>query len=321
MECEFCKTKVSLNYLPKHQKTKKCEKLRIKILQESENLEKIRLKEARKLEVEEILKAKGLQPGKQIKISTKKVINFFDLLPSEICDKIISNVEEPEKLLHVNKDIKKSVISNCREKLGLDITDIDVCRYLTSTNRVCQTTLTTKFKLPKKMIDSLSYESVPNPRYRNGYDMKLFKLKDAIPKIVEKYHSIDEMFETVKNKKEKIAVNKVGRTVSRRKKLLDELQKYNIPFREDSRLCDRYLTDCKLKLHDVVHRMREVHSFFNDFNGASLLRQLNVERSIDKRELQNDWDDKYAHEYYHDKWDGDMIEIAEMKYGIIYNLS
>ena len=239
---------------------------------------------------------------------------------------IFEYIDDFSNIIFINKNVRQLSLDYNKHKYKLETSNKSLLMLLSINpdRRITLQKANTKFRLTKKNLEDISYENKTNPHYRSAAPMKLYNLKEIFLLTLKKYNEIEKLFEYENKLKErknnKIKNEKIERN-QREESLRNELEKYNIPLRKDSKLAQAYIDKKrKLTLEQVVKRLREVNMFFTRFNGKFLLKQLKEERERDKEFLQDNWEESFYHDLYHNKWNIDIIEFAEEINNIVYDL-
>lgn len=175
-----------------------------------------------------------------------------------------------------------------------------------------------KSYLPLSIIKNLNSESVKNPYYKNAACMKLYDMKDVL-KHCAIYHNgydnysskITESMEKSKIRKEKLKKCKENKIQQRRNLLESELNKFKLSIRNDSELCKLYIEGKKTyPLEEIVQIMCKMKFWF-EYVDKNIHNKLKNDRNRDINILNDNWDNEYEHDDYHEKWKRPFHEIID----------
>jgi hypothetical protein len=166
------------------------------------------------------------------------------------------NIESLLSLLFVNKRYKSMVVSYLERKYPIDREY--AVRYAFNQNKyITQSKAVGYYRIPRKILDEIEAKLVNNPYYKSAPEMKLYKLSDIVPLVLKKFGSISALVKY--NEKLKARPKKVSIRERRAEFLRIELSKRGVCMREDSRLCQGYISgQLKCDENDIVQRMCEM---------------------------------------------------------------
>lgn len=151
-----------------------------------------------------------------------------------------------------------------------------------------------KYHLNKNDIEELDYKEKVNPHYRSGPKMRLYKLDDIEKIFMDKYNveyhdimiRVEELDEIRKRRSDNIKRKRMIRENERKEKLSEALKSVGLVIRNDSRLCQNYISGelnnleyikkkmCQMKyLHEYIDirkykkRAKEEFSFLKSIYG------------------------------------------------------
>lgn len=230
-------------------------------------------------------------------------------------------------LIVVNKNMKSMIISLAKDNNDMEnATDRTVYQYIIirPNKSICKTIAKKQYRITDKYLDELNCVEHPNPYY------KLFNERLVFLQMLKRHKTYEnlELYENkLKSRREdrtrrirKESEEKAKKRSIRKQELIGELDKFNINFRKDSQLCEKYIRGDEDDLEYVVRRMRQINIFFNEYDGKTLLNELYRERRDDHRRFQMSWHEPYYRDEYYTKWGvrKDLIEVAEDRYNITY---
>lgn len=140
-----------------------------------------------------------------------------------------------------------------------NVYNIHVCKECSTTKTpyrmITRSTAMKEYCLKGKEVDELKYSTVPNPHFKNASPMRLYMLIDVIVK------KGDRDIESIKAKKEQSLLKRREKKEqlreNRRQTLQDALENVGVEWRDDSELCEMYISSNKtcLELNQVVEEM------------------------------------------------------------------
>ncbi len=202
---------------------------------------------------------------------------------------------------------KKSICYECTKKTvrKFNFNDILLCKKCENNSlnnsdkyrQISKTDAKEQFYLNDDDLKKIQSKIIKNPIYGYTGFMTLYLYTDVIQLVNEKYDNFEEYKiekEKILNKKRtKRLENKRLRSEIRKSELINELNKYRLQLRNDSKLCDNYINIKKknINLQQVVHEMC-IMKFLYDYTNYE--------------ERRNNYIDEYA---YHNGW-VDMVECS-----------
>ena len=162
---------------------------------------------------------------------------------------------------------------------------------------ITKTRAMTEYRIRKPQFDNLKCKSVTNPHFACASDMQLYSLGDIIPISIQRFGTIDNLKQYNNAhyaKSVQIQQRKIQVQSKREEDLINTLYINGLNFRNDSKLCKKYIGGDTNDITSVIRRMKEVNHFFSALNGRQKIKNL---------------------DYY---VDGDVIEECEHVYNIVY---
>jgi hypothetical protein len=171
----------------------------------------------------------------------------------------------------------ESLVSQSQSDINVVTTDNAIAAVLQDYDRrVSRTTSKKEFDLKDADIEHLTYTTAVNPHYRSGPRMRLYLLRDCIQVAVQKHGSFDEVRQALRDKtlksearKQKRDENEQRRFSARRQELLDAFEPRHLQIRDDSRLCEEYLSRKKGDIgtaRSIARIMDEMRFYKNHTN-------------------------------------------------------
>lgn len=148
-----------------------------------------------------------------------------------------------------------------------DIYKIYVCKDCSKTKTpyqmVTRTTAMKEYCLKGKEVDELKCLQVPNPRFKSASPMRLYMLTDVLAK--KGNRNIEEIKEKKNQSLLKRRQKKEQLQEERRKKLENALQQVGVEWRNDSELCEMYVSSKKTdwELEQIVNEMAFMKYLYN----------------------------------------------------------
>lgn len=187
------------------------------------------------------------------------------------------------------------------------VDDVDwLFAQLDGRETLSQSVANREYSVPISKLQTLRCQLVRNPHYRNAAPMRLYDLWDVIHLCLDRFGNV-ERFEEYQSK---LADRPASRHEKRTKMLETALAEFGLKIRSDSALCSQFLS-CKIaasRIDWVVRKMCEMkycHEYSKEFKAN--YEKIQEEREQDLEYLQNNWDESYAHEDYHEMWDGESM--------------
>jgi len=186
-----------------------------------------------------------------------------------------------------------------------------------------------QFRVSMKVLATLSHDSVPNRKYsRHAPDTKLFSFPNIAKACLGRFSSFSELDKY--NEKLRLAREEKIRNQEelkrqyhiqyqkRKRILIGNLLHNDLSFREDSKLCEKFMESGTPTIQFVVKRMKQVNDFFNKFNGRQLIYRYRQDNWIvpqDEWAMMDYWD---REEWITAQQKHDMIKGAESYFHLKY---
>jgi hypothetical protein len=149
---------------------------------------------------------------------------------------------------------------------------------------LCATSAKKAYCLVDKELNGIKCIIKINPHYRNAAPMKMYTKLDLIKVSFEKFKSVKKMMETKTKHDEtrlKSLQTKIKNRQIRENELKNELSKYSLYIRNDSKVCSEYIEKGRgpngENLNDVVEIMREMNWYFKNTKYKYVVEDIKYE--------------------------------------------